>query len=419
MIHIAPETLFIVQAILLIGLPFLFWRVFRFKKITPLVVVQIILGIVLGPTILGTFAPDIYASLFPKGSLTAIQGVATIGLCLLGFLTGLHFDLSRITKRGRAFTITSIGSLIVPALAGAALAWAFFREPYVDPGANKVAFILGLACAIGVTALPVLSAILIELKLIKTRLGERVLGYAAVNDMGLWVIVAGLAVYASQSSGGATALALAKTLSFLAAFLILMVCIVRPLLARLARTGLLTDGPSSTQLALVVSGVLLSCLATQLIELHFIFGAFVFGAIMPKSIASGLYASLEQFTMVVLMPFYFMLTGLRTSFSLNDGAVWTLFACATLVAIVAKIASTSLPERYLNGSSKNEALEAGILMQTKGLMEVVVLNLLYSAGIINTIVFSALLLMAIVTTFLTKPLLLIVRSFSSRRVLAK
>lgn len=404
--YIQPDSLFLIQALILIGVPFLLWRVGWVQRFAPLVVIQILLGIVLGPTMFGRYFPGSYHELFPAQSLTALSGLASLGLCLLGFLTGLHFDLKIVSKKGYSFLATSFSTLLVPLILGGCLALIFYRHPYTDAGTIKWAYVLGVAIAIGVTALPVLSAILIELKLVDTDLGKRVLGYAAINDISLWILLAGLTTFASTHTTGSAHNAILKTVLEAVGFLVLMYVGARTFCRSLATRGSLTATPSSTQLALVIAGILLSALATQLIGIHFIFGAFVFGAMMPKEVSHGLYSAFEEFTMVALMPFYFMLTGLKISFSFSNRDAWLLFTWATIAAMLGKIVGTAVPERLLRKASLSTALKSGVLMQTKGLMEVVVLNILLSKGIINTTVFSALVLMAVATTFFTKPFML-------------
>lgn len=406
--HLHPEALFLVQAVILIGAPILLWQLRLVRSIAPLVVIQVILGICLGPTVLGRFFPELYEGLFPKDSLAVLSGIAWLGLSFFGFLTGLHFELKSVAKRGYAFALTSVSTLIVPILFGAVLALSFYREPFVDANTDMWLFVAGVACAVGVTALPVLSAILIELKLIGTQLGRRVLGYAAVNDIGLWVAVACLTIIASsRDSDDSRALSIVLTILLALGFIVAMYVLVRKICAHLARKGLLTAKPSLTQFAMVSIGVLISALATELIGIHYVFGAFVFGAMMPEEIRSGLYKSFEEFTMVALMPFYFMLTGLKTSFSFENTAAVQLFVAATVVAVLGKVIGTAVPEYICMRSTPKVALKAGVLMQTKGLMEIVVLNILLAHGIINTTVFSALVLMAVATTFLTKPSILL------------
>ncbi|MDB5169388.1 MAG: cation:proton antiporter [Candidatus Saccharibacteria bacterium] len=400
--NIQPQALFLVQAIILIAVPFLIWRLRWVRNFAPLVVIQIILGIILGPTVIGHYAPHLFDTLFPAKSLDQLNGLASLGLCLFGLLTGLHFDFNAISRKSAAFVTTSLSTLLLPFGLGAALAIALYRQPYASSGAGELGYVIGFATAIAVTALPVLSAILMELKLINTELGKRVLGYAAINDLSLWIVVACISAFAHQ--GGHFMLAkVFSTIVLAVIYMFFMLVVVRKFCQSLADKQILTATPSSTRLAMIVGGLLASCLTTELIGIHFMFGAFIFGAVMPKSISGSLFGDFEEFTRVILLPFYFMITGLKISFSFTDHAVWELFMLATITAIVGKVIGTAIPEYIIGHVPARTALKAGVLMQTKGLMEIVVLNILLSLGIINRTVFSALVLMAVATTLLTKP----------------
>lgn len=412
--HFAPEALFFLQSLIIIGVPFVIWRFKPIQKFAPLVVIQILLGIALGPTILGKLAPDLLNILYPAASLSVLNGLSWLGVVLFGFLAGLHFDLRSITHKSKAFVASGLSSLIIPVLMGAVLAIVFSQPEYRGAGTPEWLYILGISTAIGVTALPVLNAILIETKLIHTPVGQRTLGYAVMNDLLLWIAIAVIG-YATTDS---ERLVENGTLSFIAmvflviAFLVLMKTVMKPLLEWLTRRHKLTDNPSSKEHAFIIALVIFCGLVTELIGIHYLFGAFILGTMMPRTISHGFYRSLEKFTILILLPYFFILTGLKTSLSIDDSAAWILFICATLVAVISKVIGTFIPERLFIQSSTSEALQAGSLMQTKGLMEIVVLNLLLTAGVINTTVFSALVLMAVATTVLTKPSLALIQRFS-------
>jgi Kef-type K+ transport system membrane component KefB len=247
-----------------------------------------------------------------------------------------------------------------------------------------------------------------------SNLGRRVLGYAVVNDVSLWIILAIITSYSSALGNSNHILAHAGlTIGLTALFFYVMIVGVRTALNWLAHRGFLTKEASGAQLGFIVAGILLSGLITELIGIHYLFGTFVFGAMIPKDISHSLYKAFEKFTMIVLMPFFFILTGLKTTLSFSNNSIWIFFAAATLVAILGKILGTAIPERIFYKSSIPSALKSGVLMQTKGLMEVVVLNILLSAHLINSAVFSALVLMAVTTTLLTKPSLHLIDALSA------
>jgi Kef-type K+ transport system membrane component KefB len=412
---IHPEALFLIQALIIIVLPLLLWKPKIIQAIAPLVMVQILVGILLGPTIIGHFFPDFYTTIFPKASLVNLNGLSWLGLSLLGFLTGLHFDIRSLRHKGRAFLATSLGTLLIPLGLGIVLALNFYHVPFTGTDTVKWIYVMGVAVAIAVTALPVLSAMLLELKLIDTALGKRVLGYAIVNDITLWIALALLTAVSANGHPHSYWHSIGLTVVIALAFIVFMFTAARKFLQHLSDKGILVEQPSTMQLVLVMGGILLSGLVTESIGIHYLLGAFVFGSVMPKSISHGLYKHMEQFTMVVLMPFFFVLTGLKTSLSFGSGEVWLLFLFATLAAILGKTIGTAVPEYLFFKSRASVAIKAGSLMQTKGLMEVVVLNILLSAKIINTTVFSALVLMAVTTTLLTKPFLSLINRFSVKR----
>lgn len=406
--HLHPEALFIIQAFILIGVPFFLWQFKIVKKYTPLVVVQIVLGIFLGPSILGIFYPDAFHFLFPKESLPILSGLAWLALILFGFLTGLHLDLNQIRGKGKSFSIISLSTILVPAVLGMAAAQLLYHPELVGDNANTITYLLGMGIAVGVTALPVLGAILLELNIIHTDLGKKVLSYATVNDVLLWVLVSLLIALASTSENGGNGMVkVITTIVLTFVFVIVMYARVRPFLARLAQKKILTDHPDNKQLVIIFSMIFASALATELIGIHYLLGAFIFGAMFPKEITHGIHANLEKFTSVTLLPFFFMLTGLKTAFDVTSPRVWVVFGIMTVIASVGKIVGTAVPEKIFGGTWY-EALRGGVLMQTKGLMEVVVLNIMLSGGIISPIAFSAMLFMAVVTTAMTKPSLIIV-----------
>ncbi len=410
------EAVFLIQAAVLIGIPYALWQIKAIRSFMPLVVIQVLLGIVLGPSLFGYLAPDLFNQLFAPDSLKVLSGVGWLGVCMLGFLTGLHFDLSEVAKRGFKFFFFSLSTMIVPMALGALLAYGIYASQIIPIGVHPAIFIFGMSIAFGVTALPVLSAILIEMRLIDTSIGQRVLGYATLNDAMLWVFVAVLAAVTASGSAGDASSVVSTTLLMLVrifGFLAIMYLAVRPLLGHAYDKGWIASDTAPAHLAILLSLAFVCAIITQVIGVHFLLGAFIFGIMLPAPVKRRLHGILDTFTMVVLMPFYFMLVGLQTSFSFSDSSVWVLFGAATFVAVIGKMLGTALPDYYINRSGLAESLRAGALMQTKGLMEVIVLNIMLAAHIITPTVFTAMLLMAVATTFLTKPLMLLIAKILS------
>lgn len=397
-----PALTFLVQALLIVVLPPAILRCLRFRGLVPLVVMQIAMGIALGPSLLGRWFPELHYRLFDGGSLAPIQGIAEIAVLLFGFLTGLHFQTAVLRGRGRAFAVIATASLVVPIVLGTLSgAWVAVRYPTeVGPQANLAQFATAVGICIAVTALPVLAAILRETGLLDHRIGQLALGIAAVNDAGLWIAL-GLLLTAVA---GPSELALDPflRLTLLPVYLIVMTLLVRPLLARISRV--LTDSHYLSEGGLVVACAMCvgSALTTEALGLHYILGAFTAGAVMPDDVRKPILDRLQVVTIAILMPFFFMSTGLRTLIDLGSPSFLALFAATTVVAIVGKMGGTALAARTV-GESWPNALGLGALVQTKGLMEVIVLTILLDRQVISTSMFSALMMMALVSTLIATP----------------
>ncbi|WP_029011059.1 cation:proton antiporter [Azospirillum halopraeferens] len=401
-----PALLFLAQATLLIVAPFLLWRLAGLRRIVPMVVVQILFGIALGPSILGAVAPQAWAVLFAPDALAPLSGLAWLAVIFFAFLTGLHVDTTEFRERPGALVAVGLSSLAVPTLLGAVVGLAVVdRIPAMaGPAATPLLFAAGFGVAIGVTALPVLGAILREMGLLEQRVGRLALSYAAVNDAALWLLVTAVLAWASGRGAGFGGVAVVAVLGV--AYGAAMVFVVRPLLewlmARLAPGG--HPGEEAVMTACAV--LLVSAAVTEAIGLHYVLGAFVAGTIMPKAPAAALRQRLDTVATLVLLPFFFTLTGLRVTLDLGAGGPWVVFALATATALAGKIAGTALPA-LLAGESRADAWRLGALMSCKGLMEVVVLTILLDAGVLAPAGFSALVLMALATTALTRPLTLL------------
>jgi Kef-type K+ transport system membrane component KefB len=397
-------VVFLAQALIVVVLPSAVFRVMRLNGLVPLVVVQILVGIALGPSLFGRVAPETYQLLFNPAALNPLSGIAWIGVVFFSFITGLHLDPGMIGGRGRAFVSMAASSVVVPAvfgfLAGLWIAARHAAELGAQIGPTEFAMAVGIC--IGVTALPVLSAILREMDLLASRIGQLALGIAAVNDMALWLLLGALLTTAAATNAP-TATGMLADMLILLIYLAVMVTVVRPLLGRviaaMTRGGQLDDGA-----LVVVCGVIIaSAMVTEATGMHYILGAFIAGAVVPHDARQPILDRLQVMTIRVLMPFYFMLTGLRTSIDLGSPAFVEIFAVTTVLAVAGKVGGTALTAR-LAGESWPVALGLGALVQTKGLMEVIVLTILLDSGIISATVFSALILMAVVSTALAMPL---------------
>ena len=368
----------------------------------PLVIAEVVAGILLGPSLLGWLAPDALGALFPADSMSILRMTSQVGLVLFMFLVGLELDPQLLHGRGRASVMISHSSIAVPFVLGVLLA-IWLHEHYADSGVSFTAFALFMGAAMSITAFPVLARILTERRLLRTRLGAVTIACAAVDDVTAWCILAFVVAIARSSALSGALITTAIAL----AYIVLMVAVVRPLLARLAARVATPDAMTQNVVATILVLVLISSWITELIGIHALFGAFLLGAILPKTggFARSLAEKLEDLVVVVLLPLFFAFSGLRTEIGLLDTAEhWLVCAVIVAVACVGKFGGSAIPAR-LTGLSWREAGAVGILMNTRGLMELIVLNIGLDLGVITPTIFSMMVIMALVTTFMTTPIL--------------
>jgi Kef-type K+ transport system membrane component KefB/nucleotide-binding universal stress UspA family protein len=377
---------------------------YLFRRIgQPQVMGEIVAGILLGPSVLGELWPTAQHHLFSADVLPFIDVLAQIGLVFFMFLIGLELDVRLIKGRGQAAAAVSHASITVPFLSGVAVALLIFSRLGSAEG-DFVPFALFLGASMSITAFPVLARILTERGLNKTRLGAVTITCAAIDDVTAWCLLAVVvAVAAANGLAGAFV-----TIGLAAVFIAAMILVVRPLVARLATYQEETGGLSPTLLAVVFAGLLLSSLATDRIGIHAIFGAFLFGAIMPQhsELITELTNKLEDFALIFLLPLFFAFSGLRTEIGQlgTDGTLWLYCAAIIGVAIIGKWGGSAIAARMV-GLSWRESLGLGILMNCRGLTELVILNIGLDLGVIPPALFAMLVIMALVTTFMTTPIL--------------
>lgn len=393
--------LFLGQALILICVPFLLWRVPLVRRAVPLVVVQILVGIALGPSLLGHLAPDLSALVLPPASVARLSSLSWLAVLFFAFLTGMHLDGGEMLHKNGSNLGIGLASMLVPFAGGALLGWwSLDHLPgLAGEKATMGAFIIAMGLCVSVTALPVLGAILHETGLIRHDLGRLALGCAALNDVLLWMVMAALLALMGDPDAGLISFGLTVVLS--ATYFTVMTGLVRPLLTLVLVPG--PEGLRDRHLVLVVAVLLASALAAEAIGLHYLIGAFLAGVVMPATVRAWIVARVEGFTMIVLLPFFFVVTGLNVFIDAHAPGILPLLGASTLVAMAGKVLGTSIPAR-LCGLPWREALSLGALMQCKGMMEVIVLTVLLEAGLVSGAAFSALILMALVTTGLTMPL---------------
>ncbi len=375
-----------------------------FRRIgLPSVVGEITAGILLGPSLLGWLWPSGSAFLFAPASLDTLKLLSQIGVTVFMFVVGMELEIGPFRDQVRPAFLVSLTGILVPFLMGTTTAL-YLYDRYAGPGAAFTPFALFFGISLSITAFPVLVRILEERDIIKTPLGNAAITCAAVGDASAWAILA-LVVAFVRAEGVKAVL---FNFALLALFVSLMVVVVWRWLPRWLRPDTKARrGPSSG----LVAGVLLfmtgSALVTEVLGIHALFGAFLAGAIMPRDegFRRDLLVRMENFTNVFLMPLFFAFSGLRTHIGmLNDPKSWLICLLVVVVATAGKLGSSMFAARMV-GMGWNDSFSFGALMNTRGLMELIALNIGYDMGILPAPIFTILVLMALMTTFLTGPLL--------------
>ncbi len=376
---------------------------FLFRKINqPSVMGEVLSGILLGPSCFGYFFPELSVSLFHPGAIVFLKAISEIGILLYLFIMGLELDLPRMRQTARSAGVISQLSIVFPFLVGIILASQIFSN-YAPLGFGIVEFSLFIAVSLSITAFPVLARILADSSLHKTRLGDLALTCAAVGDITAWCLIAIVTGISNSSLSGAI-FTVVLTIIYIGFMLILVKPFVEKIVPRLEKNS---EKISESLLALAILGALGSAAVTDLIGIHALFGAFLFGAIIPHEslIARDLCGRLMDFVRILFLPAFFVLTGLQTRFGLLSGLNdWAVCAFIVLLAIAGKFGGTYIGG-VLSGHSKHDSTILGILMNTRGLVELIVLNIGLSLGILTPTLFTMLVIMALVTTFMTGPLL--------------
>ena len=365
----------------------------------PRVLGEIVAGILLGPSLLGAAAPFAAAWLFPPENLGALYALSQVGLVLFMFHIGLEVDPGTILRHGRTAVIVSNVSMLVPFVMGVGLALWVVPSLAAAHG-PRIGFPLFIGVAMSITAFPVLARILEERGLLHSRVGTIAIACAAVDDVMAWCVLAVIVTFVRSEASGS----LMRSFFALAVYTVAMLRGVRPL----ARKWFLRSGRSSASvLAAAMLLLLASALTTELIGVHALFGAFVAGAALPREegLRRALSASFAPLSTTLLLPVFFAYTGLRTRLGLVHGArMWLCLAAVLVVAVAGKFASSMFAAR-ITGLSWRESAALGALLNTRGLIELVILNVGYDLGVISKEMFTLMVVMALVTTLMTAPLL--------------
>jgi Kef-type K+ transport system membrane component KefB len=383
----------------------------------PAVIGEIAAGLLLGPSLLGWLAPAASGALFPDASLSILRLLSQVGVLLFMFVVGVELEPSRLRGHAGVAIAVSNAGIVVPFILGVTLAFALYA-PYAPDGVPFHSFALFCGIATSITAFPVLARILEDHRLTQTPLGVTALACAAVDDVTAWSILA--FVVAVTTSGGALSTLLLTT-GLSALFVLVMLNAVRPALARVLTPARVGDSLSKEHVAIVLAVMLTAALATEVIGIHALFGAFVAGTIMPLggTFRAVLRERFDSLTSVLLLPIFFAYTGLRTHLGLlDDLASWTTCLAIVAVATTGKLGGTTLAARW-TGLPWRDAVALGALMNTRGLMELVALNVGHDLGILSPEIFTMMVLMALVTTAMTGPLLTLSLEWGRRRRLTE
>lgn len=372
----------------------------------PPVVGEVLAGILVGPTLFHGAVAD---HLFPVEVRPSLNALATVGVAVFMFFVGLELDGALVRGKGRAVVTVSLSSITLPFCLGVALAL-YLATRHTVP--NRLGFVLFIGAAVSVTAFPVLARILADRSLLRTQFGGLALACAAVGDVLAWVILAVVVALTDSGHGGQFRMLL------LIPYVALMLFLVRPLLHRLGTTQESTATLTLGAIGTVLAGLLLSASLTEWMGLHFIFGAFLFGAVMPKEGAERLHEALTQqigrVSAVLLLPVFFVIAGLKVDLSDLDASGLGDLALILVAAIGGKFAGVFSGAR-ISGVDKRESAALATLMNTRGLTELIVLSVGQQLGVLDGKLYSLMVAMAVLTTVMTGPLLRLIWPAPDRR----
>ncbi len=396
-----PLAMLLLQIIAIILVARFFGMLFR-RIGQPSVIGEIVAGIVLGPSLLGNYFPEISSFLFPVASLGNLGVVSQLGLVLFMFVVGMELDLKILRNQAHDAIVISHASIIFPFLLGMVLAYFIFQQT-APPDISFLSYALFIGISMSITAFPVLARIVQERGMTKTRLGSIAITCAAADDITAWCLLA--AVIAVVKAGSLASAG--YTILFAAAYVVLMLRFVRPFLQRIGDLYSSKERMSKPVVGIFFLTLLVSAWTTEIIGIHALFGAFMAGVIMPANVSfrNIFIEKVEDVSQVLLLPLFFVFTGLRTQIGLlNEPGLWQICALVIVIAVVGKFVGSAMSARFV-GQNWHSSLTIGALMNTRGLMELVALNIGYDLGVLTAEMFAILVLMALITTFMTGPAL--------------
>jgi Kef-type K+ transport system membrane component KefB len=391
----------LLQIIIIIATTQLLGSVFR-KIGQPAVIGETVAGILLGPSLLGLLFPSLFHFIFPIESLPNLRFLSQIGLILFMFIIGMELDLRLLRKQAFEALIISHASILIPFSLGIGVSMFLYRS-YSGVQTNFYAFALFMGIAMSITAFPVLARIIRDRKLSETKLGILAITCAASDDVTAWCLLA-LLIALIRSGSGMNGL---LTIGMVLIYVFIMLVPIRLILKKIH--SIYERGKIGYNTLMSVTFILLLCSSwcTEVIGIHALFGAFLAGIVIPKNDAmqKRIIDRISDVSMVMLLPLFFVYTGLRTQAGiLNSGPLWISFLLILVCAVAGKFGGSALVARAL-GQTWKDSLSIGALMNTRGLMELIVLNIGYDMGILSAEIFSMMVLMALLTTMMTSPLL--------------
>jgi Kef-type K+ transport system membrane component KefB len=378
----------------------------------PLVIGEIVAGLLLGPSVLGALAPGVSAFIFPGSSISILQQLSQLGLIFFMFIIGMELDTQSFKRSANKAMLISVVSIVVPFISGIILAY-YLEGDFSPRDVNFSSFALFMGTTMCITAFPILARIVQERKLTRKPVGIMAITVAAIGDVVAWCILA--VVIAIVKSGGISHSFLTIGLSVV--YIFLMFSVVKPFMYRLGRVYATRETMGKPIVAFVFLLILISSLITEALGIHALFGAFMAGVVMPENLSFKrvFTEKIEDVSLVILLPLFFVSTGLRTEIGLlNSWHLWSVCIIITLTAIIGKFGGTLIASRFV-GLNWKHSLTLGVLMNSKGLMELIVLNIGYDLGILSPEVFVMLVIMALATTLLTGPGLNLIDAFRPKR----
>jgi Kef-type K+ transport system membrane component KefB len=368
----------------------------------PIVIGEIVAGILLGPSFLGRISPSASKALFPENSLNILMVLSQIGLILFMFAIGAELELKAVRKRLTGLILISQGSMIVPFALGMAVAY-FLYDQFAPPDVPFVGFALFVGISMCITAFPVLARMVKERGISYSNIGITALTCAAINDIVAWCLLAVVVAVVRKGS----VVSSFHTILLCLCYVVVMLLIVRPTLRKAFEKSAKTNVVGSGSMVIILVLLFISSWVTESIGIHALFGAFFAGLVLPGTadFRKIIIKNIGNLGTVLLLPLFFVISGLRTRIdSLNDTHTLIIGSIVILIAISGKLGGTALAAR-LAGYSLKDSLSVGALMNTRGLMELIVLNIGYDLGVFSSSMFTIMVLMALISTMMTFPIL--------------